>query len=173
MKFFMALATFVTFSSPALAYDTEEIGMLRATFDGQDIELPTVIIKSNGEESNSAYMIAPGGGFSNLTLTGFNLANTRLDISADFYLDTPSPEAKVVGPTIDYDPTGTGQRWTSEEAPTPPVITFTTLEFDDVQGRAAGTFTGELCFADGYGSDADTDNCKPIEGSFDTQFFME
>lgn len=173
MKYIAVLFTFVVFSSPALAYDTEEIGMLRATFDGQAIELPTMIVKSESEESPSAYMIAPGGGFTNLTLTGLTMENTRLDISAGFLFDTPSPEAKVLTFTIGYAPTGTGQRWTSDEAPTPPIITFTTLENDDVQGRAAGTFTGELCYADGYEAEADPANCKPIEGSFDTQFFME
>jgi hypothetical protein len=162
MKYYIGLAAIVAFTSPAFAYETEEIGMLRATFDGQAIELPTMIVKSGDDEDAMAYMSVPGGGFSSLILTGLNMTNERLDINAGYVFDIPSPEAKVFSFEITHAPTGTGQHWTSDGAPTPPVVTFTTLEFDDVQGRAAGTFTGALCFSDGHGTDADLGNCKPI-----------
>jgi hypothetical protein len=173
MKYLAVLSTLVTFSAPAFAYDIEEIGMLRATFDGNAIDQPTVIVKSDGVKSATAYMLVIGGGFSNLSLTGFSLDNARLDVSAGFLQTTPSPQAQVFSLEITYSPTGTGQHWTSDEAPTSPTITFTTLEFDDTQGRAVGTFTGLLCYADGYEAEPDPDTCKPMEGSFDTQFVME
>ena len=173
MNFTTVLTILVVFSSPVLAYEMEEIGMLRATLDGQAIELPTMMVKSGDEEQAMAFLHVIGGGFSNLSLTGLGMDNARLDISAGFFAQTPSPVAAVSALTIDYAPIGTGQHWTSDEAPAPPAITFTTLEFDNVQGRAAGTFAGVLCFADGYEADPDTNNCKKIEGSFDTKFFME
>lgn len=172
MKYQMFFFTFVVLAAPAVAFETEEIGILQAAFDGKAIALPTLMVKSDDEEQAMAFLHIIGG-FSNLSLTGLGMDNARLDISAGFMFDTPSPNAPVFELTIDYAPTGTGQHWTSEEVPNPPTITFTTLEFDEVEGRAAGTFAGEVCYADGYGTDADPDNCKPIEGSFDTQFFME
>src|SRR5690606_3886280 len=173
MKYQIFFSLLAIFATPALAYETEDIGILQATFDGQAIELPTLIVKSDGEEQAMAFLHVIGSGFSNLSLTGLGTDNARLDISAGFMFDTPSPDAPVFDLTIDYAPTGTGQHWKSDEAPTPAAITFTTLEFDDVQGRAAGTFSGELCYADGYEAEAEVDNCKSIEGSFDTQFFLE
>ena len=173
MKFPIFLSVLAVAAMPALADETEDIGKMQATFGDQAIELPTMIYTSGDDVSPSAYMFAPGGGFTVLSIAGMNMANDRLDIQVDFYPAPPSTGAGAFSLEISYDPTGNGQRWTSDEAPTPAAISFTTLEFDDVQGRAAGTFTGELCYADGYEAEADPGNCKLIEGSFDTQFFME
>lgn len=41
------------------------------------------------------------------------------------------------------------------------------------RGRATGWFTGLLCFTEGYESASDPDNCRSIEGSFDTVIFVE
>ena len=70
-------------------------------------------------------------------------------------------------------PRGGAQRWTSEDAPSAPAVTFTTLEANDKEGRAVGTFAAELCLAEDYEGGGDPGNCRMIEGRFDTRFFVE
>lgn len=173
MKFIAVLATLVVFASPALSFETEEIGKIEATFDGQSIAQPTVIARDGEQADATAFLIIPGGGFSSLSLTGFSLDNKRLGIDAGFMSEDPGPQTALIDLTITYSPTGSGVHWTSENAPTPPVITFTTLEADAGKGRAAGSFSGVLCYAEGYETDADTENCHPISGMFDTVFMVE
>jgi hypothetical protein len=52
-------------------------------------------------------------------------------------------------------------------------VTFTTLEANDKEGRAVGTFAAELCLAEDYEGGGDPGNCRMIEGRFDTRFFVE
>lgn len=173
MKHVAVFSTLVAFASPALAFEIEEIGKLQATFQGQSIAQPTVIARDGDEADATAFLIIPGGGFSSLSLAGFSADNKRLGIEAAFMSENPRPQTALIDLTITYSPNGTGAHWTSEGAPSAPVVTFTTLEFGAAQGIAMGTFSGVLCYAQDYGSDADTQNCHPIEGTFDTVIFVE
>lgn len=173
MKYIAVLFTLVVFASPALGFETEEIGKIEATFEGQSIAQPTVIARNGGQADATAFLIIPGGGFSSLSLAGFSLDNKRLGIEIGFMSEDPGPQTAPIDLAITYSPTGTSVHWTSENAPTPPTITFTTLEADAGKGRVAGSFSGVLCYAEDYGSDADTENCHPIEGTFDTVFLVE
>ncbi len=87
--------------------------------------------------------------------------------------EQPGPQTAPIELTITYAPKGTKEYWTSMDAPTPGKITLTTLERKGNEGRAVGTFKALLCFAKDYSSGPDTKNCRPIDGSFDTKFFVE
>jgi len=173
MRFAAVVLGLVAVANPALAFETEEIGTLQATFDGESIVQPTVIAKSEDETSATAFLAVIGGGMSSLSLAGYTPDNKRLGIDATYMVEEPGPESVPIDLTITYVPEGTAEHWTSEEAPTPASITFTTFEADGDEGRVVGTFTAVLCHAEDYGSGADPDNCHPIEGSFDTRFFVE
>lgn len=169
------LAAFLILSTPALAFEIEEIGTIEATFDGESIAQQVVIARDDGDEDATAFMMSPGGGFTALTLGGINIDNMALGLvlGLDYFPSPPMPETVPVSVEITHKQTGDSGHWTSDEAPTAPSVTFTTLEFDDDEGRAAGTFSAVLCFAEDYESGADTANCRPIEGRFDTRFFVE
>lgn len=160
-------------ASPAMAMEVEEIGTMQTTFDNDSITLPTVLATQGDETSPTAYLFRPGAGISSLTISSYSPGNSRLFVELMYFEVTPTPDMAPVLVAVSYDPPGTGQFWTSEEAPTPPSVTFTTLEVDGEEGRAVGTFEALLCFAEDYGAEADLDNCRPIEGSFDTRFFVE
>lgn len=167
------LSALMIAATPALALDIEEIGQLDATFNGKTIAQPTVLVRNDGEEQGTAFMMTPGGGFTFLALSGFSPDNSRLDIEIEFHMTTPGSQAAPSAATITYAPAGTAERWTSDGAPTPPSVTITTLETGDDEGRAAGSFAALLCYSEDYEDEGDPDNCHPIEGSFDTRFFNE
>jgi hypothetical protein len=170
----LLLALFVL-ATPALAFEIEEIGTIEATFDGESIAQPVVIARNNGDEDATAFMMSPGGGFTAFTLGGLNIDNMALGLvlGVEYFPSPPIPETVPVSVEITYKQTGDSGHWTSDEAPTAPSVTFTTLEFEGGEGRAAGSFAAVLCYAEDYGSGADTGNCRPIEGRFDTRFFVE
>ena len=173
MKCHVFFSAIVVVAFPALAFEIEEIGRLKSTFNGQTIEQPTVIAKTEDRTNATAFLNILGGGFSSLSLTGFSMDNQRLDINAGFMVENPGPQSVPHAVSIAYAPTGTKEQWTSQDAPTPSTITLTTMEFGGEKGRAAGSFAGVLCYTEDYDSGVDAGKCHPIEGSFDTVFFLE
>lgn len=158
------------FAVPALAWEVEEIGTVTATFADKTFERPTVIVTDGDDVSPTAYMILTVGNFSSLSLmTG----DGNFVVEADFMTHAPGPETDPVSTNVAYAPEGWTQYWLSEGAPEPLEITFTTLTIEGDEGHAAGSFRGVLCFADGLGAEADPDNCRPIEGAFDSPFFID
>jgi hypothetical protein len=173
MKLAAALCTLVCFGSPIRAFEIEEIGTIEATFDGERIAQPTVMVSDGDVTQATAFLFLPGAGFSAFSMSGYSADNKRLSVEVDFMAEDIGPATAPFGVTISYAPEGTALHWTSEDAPTPPSVTFSTLEIVGDEGRAAGTFAALLCYAEGYESGGDPENCRPIEGSFDTPFFVE
>jgi hypothetical protein len=173
----MRIATFLLalglITTPALAFEIEEIGLLTATFGEESISQPTVIAKADGKASPMAYFTVVGGGFSLLSFSGFMSDNSRLDISATFQSEALSPQKPPFQLDIQYKAPGEKGYWTSDGAPIAASIAFTVLDHDDKEGQAVGSFSGALCYAESYETDADSENCRPIEGNFDTKFFIE
>ena len=174
MRFLIMLAVGIVASSPLLALEIEEIGRIEARFGDEDISLPTVIARSGGEADATAFMMFPGGGFADLSLAGVSMdSRARLDLNLSYMSASPDLQTAPLSGDIAYTPAETSGYWTSEDAPTPAVITFTTLTIAGEEGRATGRFTAQLCFAEDYGAEPDPGNCRPIEGSFDTPFAVE
>lgn len=173
MKFAAVLLTLGVFTTPVLAFEIEEIGEIQATFGDEKIVQPTVIAKTDAQTSATAFMNVLGGGFSAISVTGFAPDNTRLYFGATFQTEAPGPDTAPFQSDIQFKTPEDDGYWTSDGAPTPSSIAFTTLEHDGKEGLAVGRFSGALCYAPGYDSDVDVDNCRPIEGSFDTKFFVE
>lgn len=171
-KFPAAFLSLLVTATPSLAFETEDIGMIEATFDSATIVQPTVIARDRNQASATACMFLTDVS-SALSISGYSTDNTRLSVEVDFMAKQPGPETPPLGVTISYAPQGDAQRWTSEDAPSAPAVTFTTLEANDEEGRAAGTFSAELCFAEDHEGGGDPGNCRMIEGRFDTRFFIE
>lgn len=173
MKLAPALCMFMGVASPALAFEIEEIGTIEATFDGERIAQPTVMVRDGDESQATAFLFLVGAGFSAFSVSGYSADNKRLSVEVDFMAEDIGPATAPFGLTISYAPEGTALHWTSEDAPTPPSVTFSTFEIVGGEGRAVGTFAALLCYAEGYESGGDPENCRPIEGRFDTPFFVE
>lgn len=165
--------TLMVVMTAVLAVELEEIGKIKANFGGEAIAQPTVLAKSGGKGSATAFLILPGAGMSDLSLVGYGRDNKRLGLEVSYMTEQPGPKTAPMDLKITYAPKGTKEHWTSEDAPTAGKITFTTLETKGNEGRAVGTFKALLCYAKSYESGPDTRNCRPIEGSFDTRFIVE
>jgi hypothetical protein len=87
--------------------------------------------------------------------------------------ELPGPATAPINLTVTYSPKGNKQHWTSEDSPTPVGVTFSTLEIAGDEGRAVGIFAAMLCYAEDHETGGDPGNCRPIEGRFDTRFFVE
>ncbi len=173
MKHIAIFSAFLVVAAPVLAFEIEEIGTMAATFGDEQIAQPTVIARDGDEASSTAFLVVPGGGFSSLSLAGYGSDNARLGVDVTFMSEAPTPETAPIEAIVTYSPQGTGLHWTSEGAPEAISIVFTALTSAGDETRATGTFSGQLCYAEGYGSEADANNCRAIEGSFDTPITIE
>lgn len=161
-------------ATPTLALEIEEIGRIDADFGGEIITQPTVRVTEGDEAESTAFLFDAGGGFSSLSISGYSPDRARIDISAEFYPEMPHADAQPIALEISYAPDGTAKRWvTLDEAADGGKIAFTTLKIEGDQGHVTGTFSGTLCYSEDYAGTPDANNCRPIEGSFDTPFTIE
>lgn len=178
MKYTAMMLACVACAFPGLLHADEEMGRLNATFGDVQISQPTVLVSQGDQTSPTAYMINVGWVVSSLTFMGYSRSNEQLILEVEYMglsPDAPVPTAQSapVAASVSYAPTGNQNRWISEDAPSAPQFTFTTLEVDEKEGRAAGSFSAVLCYAESYASGPDLENCKPIEGTFETRFLVE
>lgn len=171
-KILSSLAVLLALATPTLAYDLEKVGTIAADFGGEAIEHPTARVTRGDEVYITAFLHLIGA-LSSLSLTGLGDDNARLDINATFLTDAPNVETPPFSMEVSYAPTGTAQHWISDDADGTNSVTFTTLSFEGDKGHVTGTFSATLCYAEGYGEEADMNNCRPIEGNFDTPIEIE
>ncbi|KQI73016.1 hypothetical protein AN191_03705 [Loktanella sp. 5RATIMAR09] len=155
---------------PAHAWEVEEIGKITATFADETFERSTVIVTDGDLVSPTANMFLTLNNVSALSLL---TEDGNFVIDATFMSHTPGPETAPISTSVTFVPDGAMQFWVSDGAPEPLEVIFTTLSVEGDEGQAAGSFRGLLCLADDFGAEADPDNCRPIEGAFDTPFFVE
>lgn len=172
MKFNTAFLALLSVTTPALAFETEEIGMIEAVFGDEVIKLPTVIARDGDEEQATAYLLL-NGPFTTLSINSHSPGAMRISLDVEYNAQQPGPDSIPFAVTIIHARQYAPPQWTSEDRPTQPSVTFTTFEHDGTAGRAVGTFTAELCLAEDYEGGGDPDNCQMIEGRFDTRFAVE
>lgn len=172
IKFAPAFIVIIVTTTPIFAFEIEEIGLIEASFDGGTISQRTVLARDGDQASPTAFLFLTGA-TATLNIAGFSMDNARLSVDVEFMTEQPGPETTPLGVTVIYAPQGRPPQWTSEERPTEPRVTFSTLETDGEEGRAAGSFAAELCLAEDYEGGGDPSNCRMIEGRFDTRFFVE
>lgn len=127
-----------------------------------------------GEEESTAFLFVQQTGFSSLSLAGYSDDNSRLGIEVSYLALQFIPETTPINVTISYSPPRPSKEfWTSDDAPNPATLIFTTFETKGNEGRVVGTYQAELCRAESIEAEPDTGNCRPIEGTFDSMFFVE
>ena len=153
MKFIASCLVALAMTIPGLALADEEIGRIDAALGDDRISLPTIIATRGDEVSPTAYLLQIGGGMSSLNIQGYEPGKGQFIISLTYMKNVPEAQTPPIDMTIQYmPPDAGGSYWTSDDAPTPPQITHTTLALDGKEGRAVGTFAGVMCFAETYES---------------------
>lgn len=148
----------------------EQIGLIEATYEGQPVSQPVVVLRQNQPDSATA-MLHLSGASSTLEVAGHVADDSRIAVELEFMTERPGPQTTPVAVSVSHGPRGSSQRWTSATSPEPAVVSFTALEVDGDRGRAVGTFKAQLCPARKGNSDT-AGGCRPIEGSFDTRFHV-
>ena len=90
-------------------------------------------------------------------------------LSVDFTVAGNDASAPLSGATISYFPDGMNEPFYSSESSEPPAeVTLHTLSLEDGAASVIGEFTAKLCRKAGMFSEADTNNCVAVEGTFET-----
>ncbi|WP_145953469.1 hypothetical protein [Oceaniglobus indicus] len=141
-------------AAPALAL--EPIGTVTARLQEADLSW-NVLRTDDGAAMVQVNAIGP--------LTMVNLHATG-DGNVSFGLvfqGQPSTDVPLTGITVEMWPEGgDGPLWTSNGAPSPPIMRFERLDLDGA-GRMEASFSAILCRGDA------TETCETVEGRFDTE----
>ena len=158
-------------AAPASAQ--QPMGSIIATIDGEVHEWATLMLP---EEDMATASYSDFGPVTSITIQGH-------DLGADSILNNIlTVEASLMGrdsgaPPIDMSvslfPEGMrGPFYTSEETEDETIINFSRLEFGE-SGAAEGTFSARICRRDGIFAETNLDDCRVIEGRFETQIRFE
>lgn len=157
-------------TTPVVAEDFQTIGMIEAEFDGETLSQTTMSYLDGGRRLATASLTTVMG-TTRLAIMGAE--GTPIIIEAIFTVSEPKPQSSPISLSVSYFPSGMRSYWTSEDAPAPAQITFERLDTAADDLHASGTFQALLCFVSEGAYDADTDNCQPIAGRFDTGLIRE
>ncbi len=166
----LLLPAVLLFVSPVLAEDFQAIGVIEAEFSGEVLSQSTMSYLDQGRRLATASLTTVMGTTS-LTIQGAE--GKPVTIEAIFTSTEPDPQSSLTGLTVGYFPSGMRDFWTSEDAPEPAQITFEQLASAGDDLHASGTFEALLCFVPEGAYEADTDNCQPIVGRFETGLIRE
>lgn len=156
--------------SPLLAEDFQTIGLIEAEFDGETLSQTTMSYLDE-ERRLATASLTTFMGITSLTIQGAQ--GKPIAIEAMFSAAEPDPKSNMMDPSVAYFPSGMRSFWTSDDAPEPAQITFERLDTATDELHASGTFEALLCFVPEGSYEADTENCQPIKGRFDTSLIRE
>ncbi|MBF9030455.1 hypothetical protein HKCCE3408_08615 [Rhodobacterales bacterium HKCCE3408] len=177
MRMFCAITLGAALSCAAAG--AEEFGTIETTYAGEGRTWFTISMVQDGETLASADLSEGRMGLVNLHLQGHPrptfTSSDVLSIDATF-MGEVAAGAEPMTLEIMYLPEGmSGPIWTSQDAPTPPMIVLETLETAEAGqvGSVAATFAGEVCFRASMREEPDPTNCNTIEGRIDSQLLFE
>ena len=166
------IVAFLGLTSPALAQqDLQTIGRIEAEFDGEVLSQTTVSYLEEGTKIGTASLMTVSG-YTNLSIYAAEGQPISIEVMHTNSA-TPDPTSRPLDMTISYFPSGLTPHWTSEGAPEPVRITFEQLDTATDTPYTRGTFGAVLCLIAELGDEADTGNCKPISGRFETQLIRD
>ena len=91
MKLTTAFLALLTTATPILAFETENIGTIEASFDAGTIAQPTVLARDGDKASATAFMFLSGVSAA-LSIAGYSTDNARLSVEVDFMTEKPGPK---------------------------------------------------------------------------------
>jgi hypothetical protein len=151
----------------------QPMGSIIATIDGEVQEWATLALP---EEETATASYSDFGPVTSISIQGHDLGaesilNNVLSIEAS--LMGRNAAAQPLDMSISLFPEGLrGAFYTSEETEDETRISFERLEFGET-GVVEGTFSARICRRDGMFTEVDLDDCRVIEGRFETQLRFE
>lgn len=142
-----------------------EVGEMNATIDGASYTGATLVVPSEGTSTAEYQTFGP------MTLLNIQAH----DMTADNIMhNVISLEVSLMGDdvtdvTASWWPKGmTEAFYYTEGSTTAPQVTLDSLSLDEDASNVTGSFSALLCRKDSFFSEADTNDCVPVEATFTT-----
>lgn len=157
-------------SQPVMA-QTEKVavGTIAASIGATTYEGETLDVPSDGTATAEFRTFGP---MRSVSIQGHDPnaeSIMRNVLTLDLMVMGNDASATVSDATVAYFPEGMSAPFYHSEQSAPPAqIVLDTLSFEDGAARATGSFTALVCRKDDYFSEADENDCLPVEGRSDT-----
>ena len=169
---FIAGTALLCVAGATSAFAMQEIGTIEATIGGESGSWTTIHMAS---EQTATAEHSPVGPMTSISIQGHDPQSgsmMRNVLSLDVTLMGEGPSAQAFDATLSLFPEGmTGPFFTSGDGEMDVEIHFSELDLSE-RGHARGRFSGQLCRQDGMFSEPDLDDCRAIEGTFDTELHL-
>ncbi|NUH66364.1 hypothetical protein HTT03_13840 [Sulfitobacter sp. S0837] len=157
-------------TQPVLAQTSEPIGALAASIDGTSYRGETLSVPSEGSATASFQSFGP---VTKVTIQAHDPeAESRMHnvLALEVSLMGDRASASQMDKTVSWWPEGMNAPFYISEGNEAEVqVIFDTLSFADGASAATGSFSALLCRKQAFFSEADRDDCKQVEGTFDTR----
>jgi hypothetical protein len=150
----------------------QEIGTIEATIGGESGSWTTIHMASEQTATAEHSSVGP---MTSISIQGHDPESgsmMRNVLSLNITLMGEGPSAQTFDATLSLFPEGMSRPFfTSGDGKTEVDVRFEELDLSEL-GHARGTFSGQLCHQDGMFSEPDPNDCRAIEGTFDTQLHL-
>lgn len=159
-----AIAVAVCVALPAQLAAQEVIGEIRVTLDGEDRVWQTLRSTDPSVSFNTG--VTEYGPMRDITIQGYREGGSY---TRDVFVISLAlmGDGGMVDQTVMHVPERMSQSWMNADDET-----LVTIEHID-DGSIRGTLSGRICFKDGMMTPVDTDDCIPVEGTFETSLPQE
>ncbi|QRX65052.1 hypothetical protein JS578_13350 (plasmid) [Dysgonomonadaceae bacterium zrk40] len=157
-------------AQPALAQIARTpVGAVNATIDGTPYAGETLDVPSEGTTTAEFRSFGPVTSLSIQAHDPQAESIMRNVLSVEVSLMGSDASASIMDVSVSWWPDGMSEPfYLSEDSGTAPEIVFDAISLEDGAAAAQGSFSAVVCRRDGMFADADTSDCLPIEGTFDT-----
>ncbi|WP_127143972.1 hypothetical protein [Pelagibacterium montanilacus] len=164
-----ALGVLVCLMVPALAQLGTAVGTLSVTIDGEAYEGETLDVPSEGTSTATVQSFGP---VTTLTIQAHDPQSDsimRNVMAVELSLMGSDASASIMEASVSWWPGGMGEPfYYSEGSGTATDIVIDTLTLEDGAEAIQGSVSGMLCRRDSFFADPDMDDCRMVEGTFDT-----
>ncbi len=163
------LAVTFGFSGAALGQPAP-MGAIEGTIDGEAMDWLTFDVPSEGTATAELRMLGP---MTMLSIRGHNDVGSIMEHVLSLEIALSGPESSdVMQVTINYFPEGMSDFYVDDYEGSDTTVTLDALDLDGEGGAVSGSFSARLCHLAGPEAEVDTDDCRDVEGSFETELRM-
>lgn len=160
----------LTLSQTATAQiETVPVGTVTATIGGAAYEGETLDVPSEGTSTAEWRTFGP---VSSLSIQAHDPGAESIMqgiLTIEISLMGTTASAAMIDASVSWWPEGMNAPfYINEEIGKDLSISIDTLSLEKEGSLISGSFSAQLCRKDSFFADADTENCRPVEGQFDT-----
>lgn len=157
-------------AQPALAQIVRTpVGAVNATIDGTPYSGETIDVPSEGTSTAEFRSFGPVTSISIQAHDPEAESIMRNVLSVEVSLTGSDASASIMDASVSWWPAGMSEPfYLSEDSGMAPDLVFDSLSLEDGAAAAQGSFSAVICRRDSMFADADTSDCRQVEGSFDT-----